>query len=213
MTDTSAPAAVRWTAPRATAAVNAVVPLPGSKSMMSRALVLTAASVGASSVASPLIARDSALMVTGLQAMGTRIATAEDSLWTIRPRPLTGPATINCGLAGTVMRFLPPLAATATGRIGFDGDEYARQRPMTPLVRALTALGVRVEHGDGPGLPFTVAGIGRATGGEVTIDSSTSSQFVSGLLLSAPGYDRGMVVRHVGPPVPSAPHVRMTVDM
>ena len=175
--------------------------------------MLTAASIGASSLAAPLIARDSALMVAGLQAMGTLINTSDDALWMIRPRPLAGPATVDCGLAGTVMRFLPPLAGTATGPITFDGDDYARQRPMAPLLRALTALGVRVDDAGRGALPFTVTGTGRVTGGEVTIDSSASSQFLSGLLLSAPEYDRGLVVRHEGPPVPSSPHLRMTVDM
>ncbi|MGH8876132.1 MAG: 3-phosphoshikimate 1-carboxyvinyltransferase [Stackebrandtia sp.] len=212
MNETRAPEELRWPAPRADGAVRARVTIPGSKSMMSRALVLTAVSLGASSLAAPLIARDSALMVAGLSAMGTRVVTADDSLWTIHPRPPRGPATVDCGLAGTVMRFLPPLAATASGPITFDGDPYARKRPMGPLLRALTALGVSVDSGTN-GLPFTINSSGRVTGREVTIDASTSSQFISGLLLSAPDFDSGLVLRHQGPPVPSAPHVRMTVDM
>ncbi|TWJ13017.1 3-phosphoshikimate 1-carboxyvinyltransferase [Stackebrandtia albiflava] len=213
VTDTRAPAAQRWRAPVASDPVNASVALPGSKSMMSRALVLTAASVGASSLASPLHARDTRLMVAALQAMGTRVVTADDALWLVHPRPLRGPAQIDCGLAGTVMRFLPPLAATGTGAITFDGDPHARTRPMAPLLGALEDLGVSVERDGGQGLPFTVTGVGRVTGGEVTLDASRSSQFISGLLLAAPEFDRGIVVRHEGPPVPSAPHVRMTVDM
>jgi 3-phosphoshikimate 1-carboxyvinyltransferase len=213
VTKTSAPALRTWEAPRAVRPVNARVVIPGSKSMMSRALVLSAASVGASSLTAPLHARDSALMVAGLQAMGARVNTLDDSLWTVHPRPLVGPATVDCGLAGTVMRFLPPLAATATGPITFDGDAYARNRPMGPLLKALDKLKVSVEHHARFALPFTICGTGRVFGGEISIDASASSQFVSGLLLSAPDYDRGIVIKHSGPPVPSAPHLRMTVDM
>ncbi|ADD44827.1 3-phosphoshikimate 1-carboxyvinyltransferase [Stackebrandtia nassauensis] len=212
MNDTRAPEELRWPAPQAPGAVRGRVSIPGSKSMMSRVLVLTAASHGASSVAAPLLARDSALMVAGLQAMGIRVVTTDDALWMVHPRAPQGPAAVDCGLAGTVMRFLPPLAAVAHGPITFDGDPYARKRPMAPLLRALTALGVSVDAAS-ESLPFTIQGTGRISGGEITIDASSSSQFLSGLLLSAPRYDRGIVLRHQGPPVPSRPHVRMTVDM
>jgi 3-phosphoshikimate 1-carboxyvinyltransferase len=131
----------------------------------------------------------------------------------VRPRPLHGPARVDVGLAGTVMRFLPPIAALADGPVTFDGDPRARQRPMAPLVEALRALGVRVEAAPGDCLPLAVHGVGRVSGGEVTIDASSSSQLVSGLLLAAADFDRGLVVRHEGPPVPSAPHLKMTVQM
>ncbi len=131
----------------------------------------------------------------------------------MRPAPLRGPAHIDVGLAGTVMRFLPPVAALADGRVDFDGDPYVRNRPLAPLLRALADLGVRLEAGEGGGLPLTMHGTGRVRGGEVTIDASTSSQYVSGLLLAGSAFERGLVVRHVGPPVPSAPHLRMTVQM
>src|SRR5690606_10015190 len=113
----------------------------------------------------------------------------------------------------TVMRFLPPVAGLADGPVTFDGDPRARARPLGPLVEALRSVGVRIDSAPGGGLPLTVHGVGRVTGGEVTIDASASSQLVSGLLLAAADFDRGIVVRHVGPPVPSAPHLRMTVEM
>jgi len=178
--------------------------------MTARALVLAAGSLGASTLRHPLQARDTELMAAGLRALGTHVTTRDADLWTVRARPPHGPALVDVGLAGTVMRFLPPLAALADGPVTFDGDPRARQRPMAPLVEALRAVGVRV---DGTGLPLTIHGVGRVSGGEVTIDASASSQLVSGLLLAAPDYDRGIVVRHVGPPVPSAPHLRMTVQM
>ncbi len=133
--------------------------------------------------------------------------------WDVQPRPLRGPAQIDVGLAGTVMRFLPPVAALADGTVSFDGDSHARTRPLAPLLRALSDLSVHLEPGAGGGLPLVVRGTGRVRGGEVTIDASTSSQLISGLLLAAPAFERGLVVRHVGPPVPSAPHLRMTVAM
>jgi 3-phosphoshikimate 1-carboxyvinyltransferase len=131
----------------------------------------------------------------------------------VRPRPLAGPAHVDVGLAGTVMRFLPAVAGLADGPVSFDGDPRARARPLLPLVAALRTIGVRIDAAPSGGLPLTVHGAGRVAGGEVTIDASASSQFVSGLLLAAPDFDRGIVVRHEGPPVPSAPHLRMTVRM
>jgi 3-phosphoshikimate 1-carboxyvinyltransferase len=181
--------------------------------MTARALVLAAGSVGASTLRAPLRARDTELMTSGLRAMGTHVSTVDDDLWLVRARPLHGPARVNVGLAGTVMRFLPPLAALADGNVEFDGDPRARLRPLAPLIEALRALGVPVESAPTGGLPLTVHGVGRVRGGEVTIDASASSQLVSGLLLAGADFDRGIVVRHVGPPVPSAPHLRMTVQM
>jgi len=213
--DTTAPARphVPWTAPTASAPVSATVRLPGSKSMTARALVLAAVSLGSSTLRAPLRARDTELMAAGLRRMGTHVSTVDDNLWVLRSRPLAGPAHVDVGLAGTVMRFLPPVAGLADGSVTFDGDPAARLRPLAPLIGALQALGVRIDASPTGGLPLTVHGVGRVTGGEVTIDASASSQLVSGLLLSGPDFDRGVVVRHVGPPVPSAPHLKMTVQM
>lgn len=203
---------LRWTAPTATGPVRATVRLPGSKSMTARALVLAAAATGPSTLGAPLRARDTLLMAAGLRAIGVQVSTVDDTRWVVRPGPLSGPARIDVGLAGTVMRFLPPLAALADGDVVFDGDPRARERPLGPLVRALRELGVTV---DSPtdGLPLVVRGRGAVRGGEVTVDASASSQIISGLLLSASRFERGVTVRHVGPPVPSAPHLRMTVAM
>jgi 3-phosphoshikimate 1-carboxyvinyltransferase len=181
--------------------------------MTARALVLAALSIGPSTLRNPLRARDTELMAAGLRAMGTRISTVEEGLWVVRPRPLRGPAHVDVGLAGTVMRFLPPIAGLADGTVTFDGDPWARKRPLAPLLAALTQAGVRLEPGQGGGLPLAVHGTGRVRGGDVTIDASSSSQLVSGLLLAAADYDLGMVVHHVGAPVPSAPHLHMTVEM
>lgn len=202
-----------WTAPLASNPVVASLRLPGSKSMTARALVLSALASGPSTLSRPLRARDTELMAAGLRALGAHMSITDDDRWLIRPHPLAGPAHVDVGLAGTVMRFVPPVAGLAEGRVTFDGDPEARVRPIGPLIGALRSLGVRVDTPATGSLPLTVYGAGRVSGGEVVIDASASSQLVSGLLLAAPRFDRGVVVRHVGPPVPSAPHLRMTVQM
>lgn len=202
-----------WAAPRASNPVTATISLPGSKSITARALILAGLSVGSSTLRHPLSARDTDLMAGGLRALGTHISTIDNELWVVRPRPLHGPAHVNVGLAGTVMRFLPPVAGLADGPVSFDGDPRARQRPLAPLIQALRQIGVDVNDEGRGALPLTVRGTGRVTGGQVTIDASSSSQLVSGLLLAAPDFDKGIVVRHEGPPVPSTPHIAMTVAM
>jgi 3-phosphoshikimate 1-carboxyvinyltransferase len=210
---TRAQANVRWTAPTATRPVAETVRLPGSKSMTARALVLAALATNPSTLSQPLRARDTELMAGGLRALGVHVSTVDDGRWVVRPHHLQGPAHVDVGLAGTVMRFLPPVAALADGAVTFDGDPQARKRPLRPLVEALESIGVRIDASPTKGLPLSVDGTGRVGGGEVVIDASASSQLVSGLLLAAPRFQRGIVVRHEGPPVPSEPHVRMTVQM
>jgi 3-phosphoshikimate 1-carboxyvinyltransferase len=202
-----------WAAPLATGPVRATVTVPGSKSITNRALLLTALAGNGGTIRRALRSRDTDLMTGALRALGVPV-TSRDSCGTelhvAAHGGLRGPALVDCGLAGTVMRFVPPLAALADGPVRFDGDEQARQRPMGAVLGALRALGCRV---DGDSLPFMLHGTGRVPGGVVGIDASGSSQFVSGLLLSAAGYDAGITVRHDGPPVPSRPHIEMTVQM
>lgn len=199
-----------WKAPRAESPVDATVTLPGSKSITNRALILAALADGPSTIAGALRSRDTDLMIGALRGLGTTI-TERDSGTTLEVTPgaLRG-GDVACGLAGTVMRFVPPLASLAYGDVHFDGDEQARTRPMGTVLGALRSLGADV---DGDSLPFTVHGTGALRGGTVTIDASGSSQFVSGLLLSAARYDEGVTVHHDGKPVPSMPHIDMTVEM
>lgn len=200
-----------WTAPTATTPVHATVTLPGSKSITNRALIISALAEGSSSVTGTLRSRDTDLMIAALRDLGVGIDIDADdpTSLTVTPAPLHA-ATIDCGLAGTVMRFVPPLAALATGTVAFDGDEQARSRPLDTILGALQTLGAQV---DGNALPFTVTGNGRLAGGPVEIDASGSSQFVSGLMLSAAAFDDGVTIHHVGKPVPSMPHIDMTVEM
>ena len=201
-----------WSAPYPRGPVTGVVIIPGSKSITNRALILAALADGPSTLTAVLAARDTTLMRSALASLGTTIE-GEGGTVTVTPGPLRGPAEVDCGLAGTVMRFVPPVAALADGAVAFDGDPYARQRPMVVVVEALRALGVRIEDERRGTLPFHVYGTGSVRGGAVTIDASASSQFVSALLLAGPRYDEGVDVRHDGKPVPSLPHIEMTVTM
>jgi 3-phosphoshikimate 1-carboxyvinyltransferase len=201
-----------WPAPRAVAPVDAHVSLPSSKSLTNRELVLAALADGPGAVRRALRSRDTELMARALTALGSPVDTSGDD-WAVVPG-ISGddarPVAVDCGLAGTVMRFLPPLAALRGGETTFDGDPQARTRPMAEMLGALRSLWVTVTS-DADGLPFTVSGTGRVRGGHVVIDASTSSQFVSALLLAAPRFEDGIDLRHDGKPVPSLPHIEMTV--
>ena len=200
-----------WTPPSATEPLDAVVSLPGSKSITSRALVLAAIAEAPSQITGVPATRDTLLMADALRALGVAVDDAGDS-YTVRPSQPRGPTAVDCGLAGTVMRFVPPVAALARGTVAFDGDPRARQRPMGEMLRALRALGADIDA-DAAGLPFQLRGVGRMPGGAVTLDASSSSQFVSALLLAGARYADGVDVRHDGGPMPSRPHIDMTVAM
>ena len=215
-----------WPAPLAAGAVDATVTVPGSKSVTNRGLVLAALSSEPGWLRRPLRSRDTLLMAEALRTLGVGIEeTASSSsagsaagpgggeAWRIIPAGLHGPATIDVGNAGTVMRFLPPVAALADGPIRFDGDPRSYERPLGGVIDALRALGARIDDDNRGALPMTVFGSGALYGGPVEIDASSSSQFVSALLLSAPRFNQGVEVRHVGAALPSMPHIRMTVDM
>jgi 3-phosphoshikimate 1-carboxyvinyltransferase len=211
-TDVVTSPAGAWTAPRAPRPVQARVELPGSKSQTNRALVLAALADGPSRIEKPLRARDTILMVDALRTLG---ADVDDSvpIWTVTPGPLHG-GVIDTGLAGTVMRFVPPVAGLANGAVTFDGDDRARERPMWTLIEALRQAGVVIDDAGRGRLPFTVRGAGSAPGGKVEIDASASSQFVSALLLSAARYNNGLEVIHTGERgLVSLPHIEMTIDM
>lgn len=208
-----------WPAPSTSEPVNATVTVPGSKSLTNRALILAALAcrgersdgghLRTSTVSGALRSRDTDLMIGALQALGLTVA--GDTELTIGGAIAPAPGTrIDCGLAGTVLRFVPAVAALSTVTVTFDGDEQARARPIAPLLDGLRGVGVQI---DGNALPFDVRGQGAAEGGEVHIDASGSSQFVSGLLLAGATFRDGLTVVHTGESVPSAPHIGMTVSM
>lgn len=207
-----------WDAPRVTSAVNAKITIPGSKSATNRALILASLADAPSRITGALAARDTDLMQQALETLGVGFEFDDHDEdgnidLTVTPAPLHGGTHIDVGLAGTVMRFVPPVAGLAIGDVRFDGDPRARVRPMATIIDALSVLGVSIDD-DGRGtLPFTVHGTGTIRGGDVTIDASSSSQFVSGLLLSAAKFDEGVTITHVGSAIPSAPHIQMTIAM
>jgi 3-phosphoshikimate 1-carboxyvinyltransferase len=206
MGDVSTP----WPAPPADHPVRGRVTVPGSKSVTNRALLLATLSGGPATVTGAPPTRDTALMVDALRTLGAPIDVDGERVTVGEHGGFRGGGEVDCGLAGTVMRFVPPAAALAHGAVRFDGDPRARERPMGTVLDALRALGARI---DGDRLPFTVAATGGLPGGEVVIDASESSQFVSGLLLSGALYDKGVTVVHDGRPVPSLPHIEMSVAM
>jgi 3-phosphoshikimate 1-carboxyvinyltransferase len=203
-----------WASPAASGPVSARVRLPASKSITNRALVLAALSDGPSVITNPLRARDTALACGALRALGAEI-NEDQTGWRVTPgHPAAGSAvSVDLGNAGTVMRFVPGMAALTSATVTFDGDERIRRRPVGPILAALRQLGADIDDGGRGAAPFTVHGRGAVRGGRVVVDASGSSQLVSGLLLAAPRFDEGIEVRHEGPPVPSAPHIAMTVRM
>ena len=202
-----------WPAPfRGRTPVHAQVRIPGSKSVTNRALILASLATTPSTIRKPLISRDSELMSAGLLALGISI-TGSDEAWQITPAPLRGPARVDVGNAGTVMRFLPPLAAFAQGDISFVGDPRSYERPLGPVIKALEELGIEIDHGGRYSLPMVIRARGKVKGGALTIDASASSQFLSALLLVAPSMEEGITVTHRGGALPSMPHIEMTVAM
>lgn len=212
-----------WPAPFSATPLDATVTIPASKSLTNRYLVLAAIADGESRLRAPLQSRDSDLMIGALRAMGATIievpgsGEVPDLVVTPIPAgfsaPEDGTITVDCGLAGTVMRFVPPLAALVSGAVRFDGDPAALVRPMAPIVAGLEGLGVRVDDGEDGFLPFTVHGTGDVAGGHVKIDAGSSSQFISALLLVASRFTEGLHLEHTGESVPSVDHISMTVEI
>jgi len=193
--------------------VSATVRVPGSKSITNRALILAALADRPTVIANPLDARDISLMVAALRALGSRIVRGDGQLTVAPGLAARSDTTVNVGNAGTVLRFVPPAATLAEADVTFVGDQRASHRPVGPLLTALRQLGAQISPGGADRVPFVVHGHGGPEGGTVTLDASSSSQLVSGLLLAAPRFDAGARVIHDGPPVPSAPHIAMTVRM
>jgi 3-phosphoshikimate 1-carboxyvinyltransferase len=218
-----------WRAPAAMAPVRATLRLPGSKSITNRALVLAALADTPTTVAGPLQARDTDLMAGAVTALGATVggwpapvqpapiqpAASHPTApaWTVTPGWTSGAIGIDVGNAGTVLRFMPPVAALAAGDVTFTGDPRAAHRPVGQLLAGLRQAGVEVDDNGRGAVPFVVRGRGRVRGGTVTLDASSSSQLVSGLMLAAPRYEHGLQITHNGTRIPSAPHIAMTVAM
>ena len=203
-----------WRAPfRGDNPISAAITIPGSKSATNRALILAALAKSPSTLRKPLHSRDSALMIAGLKAIGCGITQESNGDLIITPGKLFGPASVDVGNAGTVMRFLPPVAALANGLVHFDGDARSHERPVGPVISALEELGVSIEHGNRYSLPLTINGSGQIAGGILEIDASASSQFISALLLIGPATQTGITIKDIGKTLPSLPHIEMTIAM
>ena len=212
-----APARGAYRAPESGRPVHASVTIPGSKSLTNRELMIAAIADGPGHLLRPLHSDDSRRMIDALRLLGVGVEeVASDGEFgpdlLVTPAPLNGGVTIDCGQAGTVMRFIAPLAGLAAQDVHLTAHETALHRPMGALITGLRDLGVDIDDEGTWSLPFTVRGHGRIRGGRVEIDASGSSQFVSGLLLAAPRFDVGLHLVHTGEHLPSLPHIDMTIE-
>lgn len=210
-----------WPAPFTNTPIAATVALPGSKSLTNRHLILAALSQAPSRLTGVLVSRDTDLMVQALTALGATFRRVDNNptilyVTPIQPENTTGKITIDSGLAGTVMRFIPGVAARTNATVVVDGDEQSYARPMGPVVDGLVQAGAHITaDGQDPvtRLPLTVHGNGAVDGGSVTIDSGGSSQFISALLLVAATFNHGLDIRHTGEHTPSPEHIAMTATV
>lgn len=206
-------AGTAWKAPVAKSPISGTVRMPGSKSQTNRAFALAALGNSESVIEFPLLARDTELMLGAIAALGANVSAEPDRIFIEPGLTSKEEVAVDVGLAGTVMRFVPPLAALTHSKVRFDGDSAARVRPMGVMLAALAQLGVEVENQSEGFLPFSINGHGSVSGSEVTIDASSSSQFVSGLLLAGARFNNGLTINHRGEALPSFPHIQMTMQM
>ena len=202
-----------WSAPSAKRPIHSTVSIPGSKSATNRAFVLAALGDSTSKIHKPLLARDTELMLQALEKLGCTVTRSNELIEITPMKRVHQDLAIDVGLAGTVMRFVPPLAALTAGVVHFDGDQRARNRPMKTLIDSLKALKISVDDESSGSLPFSIVSDGNVQGGEITIDASESSQFISALLLAGAKFSNGLTIKHVGNKLPSLPHIEMTIDM
>jgi 3-phosphoshikimate 1-carboxyvinyltransferase len=198
-----------FSAPRAKATISGNIDIPGSKSLTNREILLSSIADGKSVLKKPLVSRDSRLMLNAVKALGSEVIELDDTI-EISPATLDGEAVIDCGLAGTVMRFVPLLATLNQGDVTFEADKEANSRPLDGVFEALDQLGVHFRKGT-KNFPFTVHGTGGTESVEVKLDASKSSQFVSALMLVAARFEKGLIITHQGDALPSIPHIEMTM--
>lgn len=221
-----------WKAPFSNNAINALVSVPGSKSLSNRYLILAAIGKKPVVLKGLLRSRDTELMINALSVFGVcckSLSSDGTTVCVIPPKngvfSVDDCAVVNCGLAGTVMRFVTALALFANKSVKFDGDEQAYARPMKPVLDGLEQLGAKiVYHGEVGFLPFSVIppknlesyGVNSAQNScnnrVICIDSSLSSQFISALLLIASRIPKGLQIEHIGSKLPSMPHIQMTME-
>ena len=188
-----------------------VIDIPGSKSHTNRALICAALAAGRSELGRVLFADDTEAMLGALTALGVDVSAEEGRGAAVISGGIgagfTGsPVMVNARQSGTTSRFLLPLLAGTPGNFILDGHPQMRSRPFGPQLDALRTLGAAIE---GDHLPLSVTG-SELSGAAVSVPSSISSQFLSGLLLSAPLY-RGRTIFEVDGTLVSRPYVDLTV--
>jgi 3-phosphoshikimate 1-carboxyvinyltransferase len=201
-----------WEAPQGSGPVHATIPVPGSKSITNRALIIAALADGPTTITGPLQARDTDLMADAITALGASLR-RDGATWTLTPGWTGETVSVHVGNAGTVLRFVPPLAALAKADVRFSGDPRASERPVGQILNGLRQLGVEIDDDGRDAVPFTVRGRGGVRGGTVMMDASDSSQFISGIMLAASRFDSATLIQHTGERIPSAPHIAMTIAM
>ena len=191
-------------------AVDGTMRVPGSKSIANRALVCATLAAGESVIHNMSDSTDTAMMLNGLDQMGVlaRVSGADARVQGTGGVLFAPKVPVAVGNAGTTLRFMISVAARAKGTTTFEGSERMAGRPITPLVEALAGLGVRVDV-IAPASRYTVYG-GAVAGGRTSVSGEKSSQFVSSLLLSAPGLPDGLELDVPGV-LSSAPYVTMTL--
>ncbi len=193
---------------------NGEVMIPGSKSYTHRALMISALAEGESVLQNALRSEDTDYTAGALRTFGIEVIEEKDSLHVrgMGGRLKEGDAEIYVGNSGTSMRFLTALAALRRGRTRLNGNERMRMRPMGPLLRSLSDLGVEAYSQDGTGNPPVIVEPNGALGGETSLPGRESSQFISALLIVAPMAQKDVRVEVVGP-LSSRPYVEMTLDV
>ncbi|MEM7231242.1 MAG: shikimate kinase [Planctomycetota bacterium] len=170
--------------------------LPGSKSQANRTLIAAALTEGRTIIENATPCDDVARMVDNLAAMGfdiTWIDRRQGTVSIVGGVPTReGEATLDCGHAGTTLRFLTSLCCLVPGRWTLSGSKRLRERPIEPLVAALRQLGAEITDQTGS-LPLTIRG-GTLRGGKVSIDGRATTQFASALRLVAPAVPGGIQV-------------------
>ncbi|QJC21339.1 3-phosphoshikimate 1-carboxyvinyltransferase [Arcanobacterium buesumense] len=217
-----------WQAPTLPpyARLTSTIRLPGSKSLTARWMILAALARRTTRLVGALDSADTRTMAHALEQLGARVYWNLDAC-VIKPFPRTstgkiiirGGVRIHAGQAGTVMRFILPLAAMARGPVEIDCADNARHRPIDGLVTALRDLGVHItstqpQSANGPlAFPFVVHGKGHLAGGTVAVDAQASSQYISALLLAGALMENGLTVHLKHHLLPSTPHVNMSVEV
>jgi 3-phosphoshikimate 1-carboxyvinyltransferase len=192
--------------------------VPGSKSITNRALLVAALAAGESRLVGSLESDDTRAMREALTAMGVQILADRNApgVWLVRGgdgRLSSPPAPLALGNAGTAVRFLTAACTLADGPVELDGNERMRERPIEDLVHALAALGAEIELLHSTGCPPVRVGGGGLPGGNVEIDATRSSQYVSAVLLAAPYAQRDVELRFRGGALVSRPYVDVTLEV